>query len=63
VGLAWALNVALDGQLDRYTLLKMHVEAAMARTEVDKLKKRRAKVKAKADVETKKYKPLSDLRL
>jgi hypothetical protein len=41
----------------------MHVEAGMARTEVENLKKRRAKIKAKHEAETKKYKPLFDLRL
>jgi len=50
-------------QLDRYTLLKMHVEAGVARTEVETLKKRRAKIKTKHETETKKYKPLFDLRL
>jgi hypothetical protein len=50
-------------QLDRYTLLKMHVEVGIARKEVENLKKRRLKIKAKHDTEIKKYKPLFDLRL
>jgi len=41
----------------------MHVEAGMARIEMVTLQKRRLKIKAKQEAETKKLKPLFDLRL